>query len=118
TGQDSEITVTGTVTSMLDDGPLPGVSVLIKGTSSGTITDVDGNYSITAPSSDAVLVFSFVGFLSEEVEVGNRTNISISLSEDITSLGEVVVTGYGTQKKESITGAISTISSEDISRVR
>lgn len=116
-GQNQEITIRGTVTSMIDEAPLPGVSVLIKGTSIGTITDVDGNYTISVPSTDAVLVFSFVGFLSEEVEVGNQNEISIALAEDITSLGEVVVTGYGTQTRESITAAISSITAEDIGRV-
>lgn len=117
-GQNQEVTISGTVTSMIDESPLPGVSVVVKGTTQGTITDIEGKYALSVPSSETVLVFSFVGFLTEEVEVGNQNEINISLSEDITSLDEVVVTGYGTQRRESITGAISTISSEDVARVR
>ena len=116
-GQDQSIIVRGKITSVLNDEPLPGVSVIIKGTSSGTITDIEGTYSIEVPSPASVLVFSFVGFITEEVAVGNQTAINLSLAEDITSLEEVIVTGYGTQKKQSITAAVSSVTSKDIERV-
>jgi iron complex outermembrane receptor protein len=90
--------------------PLPGATVLVKGTNNGTTTDFDGNFSIQA-NQDDILVISFVGFLTQEVEIGNQSNLTISLLQDL--LEEVVVTGYGTQKKEEITSAIVSISSED-----
>lgn len=90
--------------------PLPGATVLVKGTNNGTTTDFDGNFSIQA-NQDDILVISFIGFLTQEVEIGNQSNLTISLLQDV--LEEVVVTGYGTQKKEEITSAIVSISSED-----
>lgn len=93
-------TVTGTVTTAEDNAPLPGVSVLIKGTTVGTTTDVDGNYSISVGNNDnPVLSFSFIGFVTQEIPVGGRTRIDISLAEDMTQLGEVVITGFGEQKE-------------------
>ena len=81
-----------------NDEPLPGVSVAFKGaTNVGTITNVDGKYSINAHKND-VLVFSYIGMVSQEVKVGNKTNINITLKEDVSSLDEIVVVGYGTQK--------------------
>src|SRR5690349_16852843 len=89
-------TVTGRVTSAGDNSPLPGVSVLIKGTTIGSSTDADGLYSLDlGNNSNAVLVFSFIGFTTQEVPVGNRTSIDVSLPEDIAQLGEVVVTALG-----------------------
>src|SRR5690606_27668739 len=84
------VTVTGKVTS--DDSPegLPGVNIIVKGTTQGTVSDVDGNYTLDVPSGESVLVFSSVGFLSEEVLVGDRSVINMELIPDITSLGEVV----------------------------
>lgn len=105
--------VTGVVTLDEDGQPVPGVNVLEKGTSNGTITDIDGKYSINV-SSDAVLVFSFIGYLSEEIAVNNRSSISISLIPDITQLDEVVVIGYGTQKRKAITGSVSSVKGEAI----
>jgi TonB-linked SusC/RagA family outer membrane protein len=90
--------------------PLPGATVLVKGTNNGTTTDFDGNFSIQA-NQDDILVISFIGFLTQEVEIGNQSNLTISLLQDV--LEEVVVTGYGTQKKEEITSSIVSISSED-----
>jgi TonB-linked SusC/RagA family outer membrane protein len=112
----AQITVTGIVTSDQDDG-LPGVNVIVKGTSQGTITDTNGRYSIDVPSSDATLVFSYVGYLTEEVIVGDRSTIDMMMTPDVVSLSEVVVVGYGTEKKKDLTGAISTISSQDFARV-
>ena len=106
------ITVTGKVISTEDGEGLPGVNVILKGTSTGTVTDVDGSYSLEVPDENAVLVFSSVGFVDEEVLVGNQTTINISLVPDITSLEEIVVIGYGTVKKSDLTGSLSSIDSE------
>ncbi|MCG8308777.1 MAG: SusC/RagA family TonB-linked outer membrane protein [Cytophagales bacterium] len=102
-----ERTITGNVTSS-DEGGMPGVNVVVKGTSIGSITDINGAYSINVPE-NAILVFSSVGYLTEEVEVGNQSIIDVVLEVDITALDEIVVVGYGTQKKENLTGAISTV---------
>jgi len=95
---------------LAEGNPLPGASVLIKGTNNGTTTDFDGNFSIQANQND-ILIISYIGFSSQEVEIGNQTNLTISLFQDV--LEEVIVTGYGTQKKEEITSAIVSINSED-----
>lgn len=105
--------VQGTVLSEDGEG-LPGVSVFLKGTNVGTITDIDGAYSLTIPNEDQVLVFSFIGFETQEVKIGSRTRVDISLAPDITTLSEVVVVGYGQQKKEDLTGAVSLLSSEEL----
>jgi hypothetical protein len=99
-------TVSGKVSSGEDNSPLPGVSVVVKGTSTGTTTDVDGNYRVNVPE-NAILVFSYVGFLKQEVEVGNRSVIDITLQTDNKMLSEVVVTGYGVQTKRELTGSIA-----------
>lgn len=110
------ITISGKVTS--DDSPegLPGVNIIIKGTTSGTVSDINGNYSIEVPSTESILVFSSVGFLSEEVIVGDRSVINITLLPDITSLGEVVVVGYGTQRRGEITSSIASINEDDFNK--
>ncbi len=105
--------VKGTVVTTTGE-PLIGVTVLERGTQNGTTTDLDGNYTIEISSSEAALVFSFIGYLEEVVPVGDQTIINITLIEDIQSIEEVVVLGYGTQKKVDITGSISTISTDDI----
>lgn len=106
-------TITGTV---IDQSglPLPGVSVLIKGTSTGTVTAVDGTYSLSNVPSSATLVFSFIGMESQEILVGNQKSINVTLLEDALMLEEVVAIGYGTQKKETLTGSIAQIRSENI----
>ena len=101
-------TVSGKVTSSDDGSGIPGASVSVKGTSKGTTTDADGNFKITVGSS-AVLVFSAVGSNSQEVAVGSKSQINVALSTDTKSLQEVVVVGYGTQKKSQMTGAISSV---------
>lgn len=108
------ISVTGRVTSEEDQQGLPGVNVVVKGTSAGTITDVNGNYAIDVPGSSAILVFSSVGYVSEEIEVGSKSVINLSLIPDITSLAEVVVIGYGSVKKSDVTGAIAQVTAEQI----
>lgn len=111
-----EIQVSGKVTS--DKGEVIfGVDVVVKGTSIGTVTDFDGNYTLTVPNKEAVLVFSYVGFDSKEMMVGDQTEINIELKESLSSLSEVVVIGYGTQKKSDLTGSVSSISGEDINKV-
>lgn len=112
--QAQDLTVTGKVISMEDDSGLPGVNVIIKGTSTGTVTDIDGNYSLKVPGTESVLEFSSVGFIQEEVTVGNSTVIDISMVVDVTSLDEIVVVGYGTQKRAKITGAVAVVESEQL----
>ena len=104
--------ITGTVVDE-NGNPLPGATVLVKGTSSGVASDFDGNYSITANEGDT-LVFSFIGFSPNEVTVGASNIIDVSIFQDASSLKEVVVTAYGTQKRESIAGAVSIIDSDQI----
>lgn len=99
------------------NGPLPGVTVRIKGTTTGTITDENGHFNIEVPDATAVLVFSFVGYKTQEVLTDGKQNIDIILVEDIQNLEEVVVVGYGTQKKRDITGAVATVSSSDIRKI-
>ena len=111
------VTITGRVTDLADNGPLPGVNVLVKGTINGTITDVEGKYAIAAEGTDT-LTFSSIGYTSQEVPINNRDVVDVTLAEDVQSLEEIIVTGYGTQKRESITGAISAIDSEEIGRVK
>ncbi|WP_247235626.1 TonB-dependent receptor [Telluribacter sp. SYSU D00476] len=88
---------------------LPGVSIILKGSQQGTTTDVEGNFSISVPNDESVLIFSFVGYTNQEVVVGNRTQLEINLVADVKSLQEVVVVGYGTQKKANLTGAVATV---------
>lgn len=110
--------MSGQVTTESDPMGLPGVNILVKGTSSGTVTDIDGKYSITVPNEDAVLVFSMIGFESKEELIGNRSVINVLLGEDISALEEVVVVGYGTQVKRNVTGSIASAdmskSSDDV----
>ncbi|MDJ1472010.1 TonB-dependent receptor [Cytophagaceae bacterium DM2B3-1] len=109
-----DITVTGTVKDDQNQ-PLAGVTVIVKGTNIGSITNADGKYTISVPSQDATLVFSFIGYVSEEVAVGTRTSVDITLVNDVKSLMEVVVVGYGTQRKNEVTGAVSSISTKEVS---
>lgn len=107
--------VAGTVTSGDDGTALPGVSILEKGTTNGTVTNADGKYSISVKE-NAVLVFSFVGFSSQEVPVGGKAAIDLVLQPDFTALGEIVITGYGEVQKKDATGAIVKISSKDFNK--
>jgi len=107
--------VTGRVTDENAQG-LPGVNVLIKGTSQGTVTDVNGDFKFTSVSPDAVLVISFIGYVTQEIPVGGQTNISTKLVPDAQNLQEVVVVGYGTQKKALVTGAISSVQASQITQ--
>ena len=105
------ISVTGTVTDETGE-PLPGVNVMVKGTATGMSTDNNGRYAITVPNTGAVLMFSYVGFTPVEQVVGNRTAINVQLTEDTRMIDEVVVVGYGTQKKINLTGAVEAVTSE------
>lgn len=114
--QDLEfIDIRGKVTDSSGE-PLPGVTIIVEGTTSGTVTDIDGNYSLSASEGD-VLIFSFIGYSSQKVIVNNQTEINILLLEDAKSLEEIVVTGYGEQRKRDLTGAIGSIKSEQIMSV-
>ena len=103
--------VTGTVTDESGSG-LPGVSIVEKGTANGTTTNESGKFTLEVANTQSVLVFSFVGFMSQEMAVGSQSNLSVSLKSDDQLLNELVVVGYGTQKKSSLTGAVSTIDSK------
>ena len=105
------MTITGTVTD--DKGaPLPGATVLVKGTNLGAITGADGKYSLEVPGSNTIMVFSFVGYIQREVQVLNQTVINVTLREDVTGLEEVVVVGYSTQKKLNLTAAVDQVTNE------
>jgi TonB-linked SusC/RagA family outer membrane protein len=109
-----EITVSGTVTASEEGTPLPGVNVLVKGTSRGTTTDADGKYTLQIPGAEAVLVFSFIGYASQEISIDGRSVIDVAMTADIRQLGEVVVVAYGEQKKETLTGAVSAVNNKEI----
>lgn len=106
-----ERTVSGKVTSAEDGSAVPGVNVLEKGTSNGTTTDMDGNFKISVSSESSVLSFSFIGYTTQEVTVGNQTMINIAFQSDITTLSEVVVVGYGQQEKRDVTGVVAEVKS-------
>ncbi|MCE4563431.1 TonB-dependent receptor [Maribellus sp. CM-23] len=106
-------TVTGIVTG--EDGiPLPGVTVIVKGTTNGTVTGIDGTYSLEVPQENSVLVFSFIGMKTQEIQTGNQTNIKVTLVSDVIGLEEVVAIGYGTMKKSDLTGSVSSIKSTQV----
>lgn len=106
------ITITGKVSESDTNDGLPGANVIVKGTSTGTVTDLDGNYSLEVPDQNAIIVYSSVGYTTAEVAVGNRSTIDITLNVDVTSLDEIVVVGYGEQKKATITGAVASVSGD------
>lgn len=110
-GQDATITVRGTVVDAETSIPLPGANILEKGTNNGVMTDFDGNFEIDVPS-DALLVVSYVGYTPSEIAVNGRTQIQVDIAPDAATLSEVVVVGYGTQKKANLTGAVTTIDSD------
>ena len=110
----STTTVSGTVVAPNDNEGLPGVNVLVKGTSQGTVTDIDGKYTINVPNSDDILVFYSMGFVSQEVPVEGRSTIDITMAEDVQALDEIVVIGYGTQKRSDLTGAVGSVDVEQL----
>jgi TonB-linked SusC/RagA family outer membrane protein len=110
----AQITVSGTVTDSNDGSPLTGVNVFIKGTTIGTTTDSEGKYTLEIPDENAVLSFSYIGYLKQELSFEGSNVISIIMEEDVKSLSEVVVIGYGTVKKEDLTGSVSVVTARDI----
>jgi TonB-linked SusC/RagA family outer membrane protein len=114
-----ERVLTGKVTSKEDGTSLPGVNVVVKGTTNGTVTDADGNYSLSIPSSGASLTFSFIGLKSEEIVIGERTSVSIQLSLDVTQLSEIVVTALGVEKEAKTIGySVATIKNDFLTQGR
>ncbi|WP_238389851.1 SusC/RagA family TonB-linked outer membrane protein [Arenibacter aquaticus] len=107
-------TVSGVVSD--ETGPLPGASIVVKGTTNGTQTDFDGNYTLSNVANNAVLVFSYIGYKTQEVAVNNQSTINVTLEEDASQLEEVVVVGYGTQKKATLTGSVATVGGEDLEK--
>lgn len=110
------ISITGKVTDDVGD-PMPGVNVVVKGTATGQVTDIEGLYTVYVPNTDATLVFSFIGFVTQEIIVGNQRTINVSLSEDTKLIDEVVVVGYGTQRKLNLTGSVASMSANSIQNV-
>src|SRR5690606_29424778 len=112
-------TITGKITAAEGGEPIPGVSVLVKGTNTGTITDLDGNYEISVPSGATTLVYSYLGYTSQERQIGNENVINISLVSDIEDLSEVVVTAFGLEReKKSLTYTVQDVSAEELSQAR
>lgn len=112
----NEVTIKGTVVSVADKFPIPGVNVIIVGTTNGTTTDFDGNYVIKAKRGD-VLQFSYVGYASKTVIIADQTTVNVSLSEDVSQLDEIVVVAYGDQKQKNVTSALTKVSAKDIQDV-
>tara|TARA_R110002049_G_C9172648_1_gene562121 strand:- start:5389 stop:8667 length:3279 start_codon:yes stop_codon:yes gene_type:complete len=107
-------TITGVVSDA--NGPLPGASIVVKGTTNGTQTDFDGNYTLSGVANNAVLLFSYIGYKSVEIPVNGQSTISVTLEEDASQLEEVVVVGYGTQKKATLTGSVATVDGEALEK--
>lgn len=105
-------TVSGTITDETN-APMPGVNILVKGTTIGVVSDADGIFKLDAPDGDGTLVFSFIGYLSQEVAINNRSSIEVQMLPDVRSLSEVVVVGYGTQKRAEVTSAVSTVKASE-----
>lgn len=111
-----ERTISGKVISD-EEGPLPGVNIIIQGTGQGTVSDIEGNFTITVPGPESVLVFSSIGYTTEAVTVGNQSVIDMVLVADVTSLKEIVVTGYATQEKKDLTGSVGVIKPEELNQM-
>ena len=107
-------TVSGKVTDPKDNSGIAGVSVQVKGTNAGTVTDNDGNFALSVPSNSSVLIFSYSGLGTQEIDVGNKTTINVQLSDKVISMQEVVVIGYGTQKKSDLTGAVGSVKASQL----
>jgi TonB-linked SusC/RagA family outer membrane protein len=107
--------VTGTVLDT-EGNPMPGVSIMVKGSSQGAITGIDGNFALNVPNDSAVLVFNFIGYVSSELSVGGQSVIEIVLKEDVMQLDEIVVTGYGTSKKSDLTGSLTSLKEDDFNK--
>ncbi|MDH3651604.1 MAG: carboxypeptidase-like regulatory domain-containing protein [Saprospiraceae bacterium] len=114
--QDLEKTLTGTVRDS-DGNPLVGATVLAKGTSQGTVTDAEGKFQLTVADDVTTLVISYVGYTEQEVEIGGRTMIDVIVLESASTLDEVIVVGYASQRKINLTGSVSTIRNEELTSV-
>src|SRR5690606_13374959 len=115
---DPEFILLGVSGTIVDESgsPLPGVNIVEKGTTNGTSSDAQGAYAINVADENSILVFSFIGYAPQEIRVGTSTTINVTLADDITNLSEVVVIGYGEREKKDVTGAISTMDADDISK--
>ncbi|WP_294083340.1 SusC/RagA family TonB-linked outer membrane protein [Proteiniphilum sp. UBA5384] len=97
-----------------DENPIPGVTVLVKGTTVGTITDVDGLFRLMVPQGDQIIQFSFIGYITQEIQINQKTDFKITLLEAITEIEEIVIVGYGTQKKETLVGSVTQVNSDKV----
>ncbi|MGA9590227.1 MAG: carboxypeptidase-like regulatory domain-containing protein, partial [Salegentibacter sp.] len=109
-------TISGTVSDAT--GPLPGVTVMVKGTTKGTTTDFDGNYTLSNVPEDGTLVFSFIGYAPQEIQISGRNEIDVAMESDTEALQEVVVIGYGTQRREAVTGSVVSVKGEELNEVK
>ena len=112
-----ERTISGNITSSEDYSPIPGVSIIITGTTTGTITDMDGNYQLSVPEG-ATLSVSSVGYVAQTINPGNRSTVNIILDVAFTELDEIVVIGYGTMKKSDLTGAVVSVKADDLTAIQ
>lgn len=113
-GWAQEKTVSGRIVSVEDGSPLPGVNVVVKGTTIGTVTNVDGAYTLSVPASATTLSITFIGLKSQDVAIGDRTSIDVKLEQDVSQLSEVIVTGYGIEQKRDLTGSVSSVKGSTI----
>ncbi len=113
----AQVTITGTVSSELDNAPLPGATIIEMGTSNGVVSNIDGNFSFTVSDRDAVIVVSFVGYLKQEIPVGSNTAINVALEQDLMNMEEVIVTAYSEKSRTEISSAVVSLSADDISQV-
>ena len=113
-GYAQDRTISGTITSTENGDPLPGVNVIVKGTTVGTVTNIDGNYRLQVPEDESTLQFSFIGYVTQEVEIGNQTTIDLALESDLQSLDEVVVVGYGEQSERFNTQQVSQVNAREL----
>ncbi len=111
-----QLKITGNVTDAATDEPLLGVNVYVEGTTVGTTTDLNGSYTIEVPNTETTLVYSYIGYVAEKIQVTGQTVINVKLVPDVKSLDEIVVVGYGTQKKETLTGSVSNVSGKEVTK--
>src|SRR5690606_22620944 len=114
-GHSQSRTISGTVSDNM--GPLPGVNVLVKGTTVGVVSDFDGNFTLDGVSEDDLLVLSYLGFVTQEIPVGQRQHIQVVMVEDTQALDEVIVVGYGTQLKSNVVGSVTSVEVEEATNV-
>lgn len=112
----AQSTITGKVTDIVDGEPIPGVNIIIKGTANGTTTDFNGNYTITDVNQGDIIIFSYVGFITQEIPFDGNTPINVSMDEDAAELDQVVVVGYGTARKKDLTGSVQLLTSKDLNQ--